>query len=380
MFFPIISYYHVLISFIEKPPSVVFRLVAAAVLVAFVGNIFGVIGVKYGMTKIRISDLPRANESAFATVGDFPSRFDVCSASYDGLSAIQMIGLALGPYDVEDNPAVFDLQMEYFFGSNWTDIFSYEVFHVHDADSFIAYQRKADGLMVFAFRGFSSGAETALHAQIVAQEFILPVVTDMAPLYGSISGLWLSWWLGHVQILSQSWVNPAPPVQVFMDKITKAVDSSNSTRLMFTGINIGGLFAKALGMKYGTVGMSFLSFPIVDDLLGPLFDIDEKNALFVTNIHTFGGVFTAQEPQTATNFGIPWIGSAYLENVRDVAGLSDFKVGTVIRDSVYRSFCILSEICGRNQQFGPYCEEAIGERDLLFIRSALHDQFGINQN
>jgi hypothetical protein len=251
---------------------------------------------------------------------------------------------------------------------------------VDDSNPFIAYRRESDNLVVFGFRGFSSGAETAIHVQLVAQHFILPFVTALPPLYDLITSNFLSWWMQQVHQLSESWVNPIPPVQVFMNTISEIVESVNASEFLFTGINVGGLFAKALGMKYQTNGISFLSYPIIDDMLGPLFGVDDNNALYVTNVHTFDGVFTGQEPEKATNYGIPWIGASFLKNLENVSGLADVNVGTSIRDSVYRTFCILSEMCGRGDQFGPYCENAIGGQDLLFIRTALQDQYGMTNS
>jgi hypothetical protein len=61
-------------------------------------------------------------------------------------------------------------------------------------------------------------------------------------------------------------------------------------------------------------------------MLGSLFGVDDKNALYVTNVHASDGFFTAQKTQKAIDFDIPWIGSSYLENVRNVSSLSDFKI------------------------------------------------------
>jgi hypothetical protein len=174
IFFQVISNYHVLISFVEKPRGRLFRFIACIVIVAFCGNVTGILGVKYGMKQVRISEIPPVNPFAFAISRNLTSSFEICSASYEGLSLVELVGRVLGPYDLEENLQVFDLQMQYFFGPNWTDTFECSVFHIDDADRFIAYGQKADDIVIFGFRGFASRVETVLHTRVVAEQFILP--------------------------------------------------------------------------------------------------------------------------------------------------------------------------------------------------------------
>ena len=64
---------------------------------------------------------------------------------------IELAGLALGGYDVERAPDVFDRQLLHFFGPNWSDRLSFRVEHA-DGDAFIIYE--VDNATVFGLRGF----------------------------------------------------------------------------------------------------------------------------------------------------------------------------------------------------------------------------------
>ena len=42
-------------------------------------------------------------------------------------------------------------------------------------------------------------------------------------------------------------------------------------------------------------------------------------------------------------------------------------------DNVYRSFCTMSEICGKGNQFNYYCENSIGKKYINIIRDNLEE-------
>jgi hypothetical protein len=129
-------------------------------------------------------------------------------------------------------------------------------------------------------------------------------------------------------------------------------------------------------LRYKTHGVSFLSYPVLDSLLGVIFDTLEykANAPYITNVHNVKGWFTNQEPQTSNNYAVPWISLGLVDELSvNVSALKRVKLTSTIRDSVYRSFCTLEEMCGRERQFAQYCGDLIGEADLLYLRAALQE-------
>jgi hypothetical protein len=227
-------------------------------------------------------------------------------------------------------------------------------------------------LTVFGFQGFSSGAETVLQIEFMMVAFLFPYIRDLIPFFNIITEYLMKGTFRVIQAFATSFVNPRMIGQDILDAFSEVVDSIPTPgNIVFAGVDVGGLFAKYMGMKYQTHGMSFLSFPIFDPVLASIFKLDELKAVFVTNVHTFRGIFAKQEPQTATNFGIPWIGTRLMGNVESGSDLNKgIGITTLFRDSVYRSFCILSEVCGRGERFGSYCEALIGAPDLAHIREA----------
>jgi hypothetical protein len=282
--------------------------------------------------------------------------------------------MALGPYDVTRNETVFDIQMQYFFGFDWRDKIDYNVRHFDESDPFIVYKVKETNTTVFGFRGFASGAETALHAQHVLLEFIVPTLTDLVPFYEIVVDLFMEDLMAVAMKLASSFPAPQMLHSAFLNKAIKVYEEEGTEQTIFMGINVGGLFAKTLGLLYETYGISFVSFPVLDDVMKVLFEVHdmEDQGQYVTNFHTVKGWFTSPEPGFGNNHAIPWIPLGISSDLVEVAEtLQRLKPTGAIRDSVYRTFCILEELCGRQKQFGEYCSQVIGEDDTLYIRMAL---------
>jgi hypothetical protein len=338
----------------------------------FIANVIGYFYVTEMSPSYRISELPPPNFTTFSMLPNESYDSTVCQIHFHGISLLDAIGFALGPYDVDRNPAVFESQMQYFFGANWSELFDYNVHYVGESDPFVVYHLR-NNLTVFGFRGFASGAESALQIEFVVVAFLFPYIRDLIPFFTVITEYLMKATFRAIQSFATSFVNPRMMGYEILDVFSDVVDSMPTPRnIVFTGVDVGGIFAKYMGMKYQTHGVSFVSFPIFDPVLASVFKLDEYRAVFVTNVHTFRGILTKQEPQRATNFGIPWIGTSLVDTVESGADVNKgIKVTTSFRDSVYRSFCILSEVCGRGKQFGSYCEALIGARNLAWIREEL---------
>lgn len=78
--------------------------------------------------------------------------------------------------------------------------------------------------------------------------------------------------------------------------------------------------------------------------------------------------FSDQEPSYATNIGIEI--PLFDHKKYCTSGICEINSKT---DNVYRTFCTISEICGKGSKFNYYCENIIGEKDLETIRESLRE-------
>jgi hypothetical protein len=380
LFFPAISFFHVGISLVERPPKWVSMLrgCAAFSICAVFANVIAFIYLKYGPQLTRINSLRPVDYTEFAMGSNYSFQYPICTAEFLGLSVFEVLGLAFGPYDVVRNETTFDIQMQYFFGPNWTNRVGYEVHYFDDADPFMVYRMLDTNTTVFGFRGFASGAEVALHAQYVILELIVPTLTDLVPFYELVVDLFMENLMAFMQRLAASFTSPTMLQTAFLERAKEIYEQEKGPESIFTGVNVGGLFAKALGMTYKTHGISFVSFPVLDDMLKVIFEVDEleDHAGYVTNIHTSKGWFTMPEPELANNYAIPWVPLGLSGSLAETASaIGRLKPTSSMRDSVYRTFCILEEMCGRSRQFGQYCSDVIGHDDLLYLRIALEENY-----
>jgi hypothetical protein len=130
----------------------------------------------------------------------------------------------------------------------------------------------------------------------------------------------------------------------------------STEKVVFSGINIGGLFAKILGLMKKDQSVSFHSFSVFNDFLASQYDLNQNDAFYITNVFNHYGIFSLQEPNLATNFGILTIPNPILN-----------------RDTIYLSFCMLAELCDERLKFNDYCESIIEKKiwkasELSFLR------------
>ena len=260
---------------------------------------------------------------------------------------IEAFGLALGPYDVERNFEVFDNQMKYFFGPDWRNNISYEVHHIDKFTPFILYNFK-NNLTVYGFRGFSSGSELCLHIEMLTIEYVLPFLQDVIPFYELLVENFIDFYSRHLHIFGNQFFDPVSISSTFINPVEEVIASkgySEKDKILFAGINIGGMFSKVLGMIHKKHGIGFISLPSFNDYFVDDFGIDDDDAMYITNVYNYNGWYTKQEPDLATNIGVPWIPSSL----------------SIERDSVYRTFCTIVEMCGQGPKFYNYCSKVIDD-------------------
>lgn len=205
---------------------------------------------------------------------------------------------------------------------------------------------------MYGFRGFSSGTELCLQIEMLAIQYALPFFQDIVPFYSIFIENFIGFYSRFAHNFGNHFFDPVAISSVFVDPIEEIYASKNyneNATVIFTGINIGGMFAKVLGMIHKKHGIGFITLPAFNDYFLNSFDFDDEDAIYITNVYNFNGWFTMQEPDVATNIGIPWIsGSNFIE-----------------RDSVYRTFCTITEMCGYSQQFYNYCKTVVGDMDEI---------------
>lgn len=366
LFFPLISYFHLGTVFLYKSKDETIRysiyVIALFTVLIFLGSIGGFIFSFIYQDTVRIKDLPLPSYYNVSVDDNKYIDSQVCRTSYNGISLIDSIGFALGPYDVTRDKSVFNNQMGYFFGSNWNEFISYEVRYFNRDIPFIIYNDTKHDMTVFGFRGFSSGSELALQIEMFVAQYVIPFFQDMMPFYDFLVDTFIGFYAKFAHNFGTTFFDPKAMITNFVDPLIKICDEINvkdNDRVMFTGINIGGTFAKILGMLYGKQAVSFLSFPVFNDFVTYNYEFEEIDSTFITNIFNIGGLFALPEDGVANNIGIPWIPDT-LDTIKSCSNKEMCGLATE-KDSVYRSFCTVSNICGKVEQFGNYCESIIGK-------------------
>jgi hypothetical protein len=131
-------------------------------------------------------------------------------------------------------------------------------------------------------------------------------------------------------------------------------DKEKHPLVLFVGAEIGGVFAKLIGMLTERPGIGFLSFPAADDQIFYQFEFNDQDTPFVTNIFNIGGKFGLQENEAGANFALP------------VMYEHKFAV-----DNIYRSLCTFADLCGRTAHFQQYCDAAIGPGEFKKLQDYL---------
>jgi hypothetical protein len=368
VFLPLISYFHWGVVYFERPPQALAGIMKVCPPLAIIILLVTAVGIAWLQTfkdaqRIEALPPPTWDNATFEPNLWAPA----CTWEFAGVNLMGAIGYALGGYDYDRDPTVFDAQMAFFFGHNWSSFIHVDRKVTDHGDPFLVYENNETGVVVFGFRGFVSGSEITLQIEMIVSEYLLPLLAEIVPFYDMVGGFWLGWWIELVHALGVFFFNPS---SVSRDMIYAAMDvyderGYNESDVIFSGINTGGLYAKALSLLLEKPGVGFLSFPVFTDYFTSIFDLDGDAAWWITNVHTQEGLFTTSEPELAINFAIPWIVTpSFFDNT---------VFGTLVRDTVYKSFCILAELCGGDDQFWEYCNTTIGWDEVELLRESLEN-------
>lgn len=142
----------------------------------------------------------------------------------------------------------------------------------------------------------------------------------------------------------------------------------NNQRVFFTGINTGGVIAKILSTLLQRKSIAFISFPVEMDIVQNRFRYDDSYMNYITNVFQSDGVFSMPDGDHTINIAIdipPFHQSKFCS--------SDFCEVFSRFDNIYRTFCTMSEICNKGNQFNEYCKTTIGEKNIEIIRDSLKD-------
>lgn len=379
-FLPVVSLFNIVMNLMFKAIDVVLRIViyigtifTILICVAFI-LAFIVTGVYADKTRIKSLSVPY--EVHIPPISNTSQYHQVCISKITGIPLIDAFGYAMGPYDAGRDDTVFDHEMQYFFGENWSSHIDYSVRMINKQTPFIIYQNHDDNMTVYGFRGFSSGSELALQVEVIIYYYVLPPLQKIAPMYNMFVDNWLDMYASFAHNFGFKFFNSKSMISDFIDpliKICEEEDVRDNENIIFTGINVGGIIAKLLGNLYKKQSVAFLSFPIYNDLFMYTYNISKELAGYVTNIFTYEGLFSTQEPSAGTNIGIPWVKGPNDFNPSCTAnGICDISFE---KESVYRSFCTIVEICGKIDQFYGFCNTTITGEDMEAIRNYIEEIF-----
>lgn len=372
---PLLSYYNMIILILYKPKdsslkvvlniSSIFTIIITIIII-FCYAFTGIYRSKYRINNLEF--VPILNN--FSIANKKMLVHPICNYDIYNVSPIDAFGYSLGGYDIKRNKNVFDNQMKTFFGENFSSHISYKL---HELDEYFLFIEYFDSLIdthIFAFRGYNSGPEFAFQLEALATQYIIPFFEDNVPFYGTINNYWLEF---YTDFLNSFGLNFFENDNIMVKYVNEIIDIYNKENLdnesvLFAGINSGGIIAKIVGSLLKCKSISFVSLPIDNDLFNNMFDLDSSYLSLITNVYNVDGFFSSQEPNYATNIGIEI--PVFDRKKYCTSGICNIKSKT---DNVYRTFCTISEICGRGNQFNYYCENIIGKKDIETIHQSLEE-------
>jgi hypothetical protein len=135
VFFPQVSYFHILSVFQAEVKDELLRIVMQVCAVFSFIVVFWSLGalvyLRQFATISRINNLaPFSHQNGTITTNGTLC-VDACGFQYSGLSLIDAYGFAFGAFDVVRNRTVFENQMTYFFGVKWSERIEYEIHNNH---------------------------------------------------------------------------------------------------------------------------------------------------------------------------------------------------------------------------------------------------------
>lgn len=207
-----------------------------------------------------------------------------------------------------------------------------------------------------------------LHSKDIIQDlgfYIIPFFEDNVPFYGFLNEFWLSFYTNFFNSFGLRFFENQNLIVKYVKSIMNIYykENLNDERILFTGINCGGVIAKIVGTLLHQKSISFLSFPIDIDFIQNLFNFSSYYIGYITNIYNVDGFFSHSDSDYANNIGFS---TPVFKKSKDCT--SKFCDLESRLDNVYESFCAMSEICGKGIQFNYYCENIIGKKYLDIIR------------
>lgn len=354
-FLPLTSYYNFIYSLFNfnKLDDFIHKLIlllipVAAILLLLISLIAYPIIITYYKSTFRISNLPSPSMN-ISYESHYPE-CKICKPVYQNYTLLDLIGFSLGPYDFFNQP-VFINQSQYFFGDKFNQ--SFITYNPKTIDilnyTYIIYDDTETNTTIFGFKGFDSPAEIAVHLQMLVDYTFKPFFYDLCPLFETILNDWLKLDLDWISKLALNFFDPLPLVNQFINPIQDVyeINYSNSKNVVFTGLNIGGLFAKVLGMKNNRAAVSFFSYPVFTEIIQSFFDFSMENSLNITNVYNMEGSGSVEEHDIISNIGIPVLDTS-----------SNFN-----KEGVYQSLCTIASICRTQPIYNEYCKHALNSPD-----------------
>jgi hypothetical protein len=205
IFLPFLALVHPVAGFLFRARSRLLQWVlrGAAILAVLLtaGCLIGQAVIPNYLLTFRFTAL-RSLPANWSAVADHPADLAVCAHRYDGLSVIDLLGLAFGGYDIGRSDDVFHAQMDFFFGPNATDRIDYDVHDLAAGVPLLIYN--VSGTTVFAFRGFASGPELSVQVETLASLRVVPTIMGLFPFHDEINDLYLSSATAYARLLGLS--------------------------------------------------------------------------------------------------------------------------------------------------------------------------------
>lgn len=275
LFVPLTSYYNFIFAFLYKFKKLLHKFIFRGVIIF--GIILMVLSIivyasivsNYNRAN-RIHDLPPPNETFIHILdGNQYSESKFCKPVYKSYTLLELIGLSLGPYDIYENETVFSNQYEYFFGNKNHFISPQNITIGSTKIPFIIYNNTETNTIIFAFRGFSSPPEIAIYLQLLLDQYFSPFLYDICPFFDTLAEDFLDLKNSWIYKLGFNFFDPQLLIHQFLVPIQKIYDNeySSSQNVVFTGINVGGIFAKILGMNNRKPSFSFYGYSVFSDII-----------------------------------------------------------------------------------------------------------------
>jgi hypothetical protein len=266
-------------------------------------------------------------------------RNPICRLDFESFSVWDLIGFALGPYEVKREPELFEIQMTHFFNQSWRHRFNISTLEFNGMPV-VTYHENKTNLTAIGLRGSASGSELSFQAALFVWAYILPSMTEIAPFFETLTEWRVPSLAASARHAGNNFFDTKSIPRRFVEPILDWFDEANFApdQVVLTGIGTGGVIAKTIAMLRHVRGFGFFGMPVFETSYMSNFDFDDSDAIYVTTVYNQGGLLTAAEPDIANNFGVPWI-----------------EAGGIARDTRYRSACTMYQMCFVEGFLEDYC-------------------------